>query len=125
MRESETFQYELGRISADVRAARAFQQAQLTSHWHHALSGTLKDEGLLIEGTQTSIWIATLCVRVADACFALAGAGAVYDSSPLQRRLRDLHVAAQHAVAQQRQYVAGGKLLLARSVQDAGRTIAR
>jgi catechol 2,3-dioxygenase-like lactoylglutathione lyase family enzyme len=35
-------------------------------------------------------------------CFALAGGSAVYDSSPLQRRLRDLHTAAQHATVQQR-----------------------
>jgi hypothetical protein len=33
----------------------------------------------------------------------------VYDSSPLQRRLRDLHVAAQHATVHQRHYVAAGK----------------
>jgi indole-3-acetate monooxygenase len=122
MRDSETFQYELGRISADVRSAQAFFETQTTSLWHHALAGTLNDEGLLIEGTQAAIWIATTCVRVTDACFALAGSSAVYETSPLQRRLRDMHVAAQHAVAQQRQYVAGGKLLLARSAQDAGQT---
>jgi alkylation response protein AidB-like acyl-CoA dehydrogenase len=122
MRDSETFQYELGRISADVRAAQAFHEVQTASLWHHALAGTLNDEGLLIEGTQAAIWIATSCVRIGDACFALAGSSAVYETSPLQRRLRDLHVAAQHAVAQQRQYVAGGKLLLARSASDAGQT---
>ncbi|MGY3616274.1 acyl-CoA dehydrogenase family protein [Bradyrhizobium sp. USDA 10063] len=122
MRDSETFQYELGRICADVRAAQAFYETQTANLWHHALAGTLNDEGLLIEATQAAIWIATTCVRVTDACFALAGSSAVYETSPLQRRLRDMHVAAQHAVAQQRQYVAGGKLLLARSAQDAGPT---
>jgi indole-3-acetate monooxygenase len=110
---SEAFQLELGRICADVRAARAFLQAQVASHWNHALAETLNDEALLIEGMQASVWIASICVRVADACFALAGSSAVYETSPLQRRLRDLHVAGQHATAQQRQYVAGGKLLLA------------
>jgi len=43
-------------------------------------------------------------------CFALAGGSAVYDSSPLQRRLRDLHTAAQHAAVQQRHYAAAGKI---------------
>ena len=33
-------------------------------------------------------------------------------SSPLQRRLRDLHAAAQHAAVHQRHYVGAGKLLL-------------
>jgi indole-3-acetate monooxygenase len=114
MQESEVFQLELGRTYADLRAAQAFLQAQVASHWNHALAGTLNDEALLVEGTQASAWIASTCVGVADACFALAGSSAVYDTSPLQRRLRDLHVAGQHAHVQQRQYVAGGKLLLAR-----------
>jgi indole-3-acetate monooxygenase len=112
MRESEAFQFELGRVAADLRAAQAYLRLQAAGHWQHALAGTLKDEALLTQGTQAAIWIATTCVRVADSCFSLAGSSAVYDTSPLQRRLRDLHVAAQHAVAQQRQYVGVGKLLL-------------
>jgi alkylation response protein AidB-like acyl-CoA dehydrogenase len=119
MRESEIFQAELGRVAAEVRAARAVLQIQAASHWRHALAGTLKDEALFIEGTQTAIWIATTCVRAADACFALGGGSVVYDSSPLQRRLRDLHVAAQHAAVQQRHYVGAGKLRLSRSGGDA------
>jgi alkylation response protein AidB-like acyl-CoA dehydrogenase len=113
MRESETFQFELGRVAAELRAASAFLQVQAASHWRHALAGTLRDEALLTQGTQAGIWIATTCVRVADACFALAGASAVYDSSPLQRRLRDIHTAAQHAIVQQRHYAAAGKAALA------------
>jgi alkylation response protein AidB-like acyl-CoA dehydrogenase len=112
MRESEIFQFELGRIAAELSAARAFHQVQAASHWRHALAGTLKDEALLTQGTQTGIWVATTCVRVADACFALAGGSAVYESSPLQRRMRDLHAAAQHATVHQRHYVAAGKATL-------------
>jgi alkylation response protein AidB-like acyl-CoA dehydrogenase len=116
MRDSETFQGELGRIAAELRAARAFLQVQAASHWRHALAGTLKDEALLTQATQTAIWIANTCVRAVDACFALAGSSALYETSPLQRRLRDLHVAAQHEKAQQRHYVKAGKLLLGSAV---------
>src|SRR6516165_1841700 len=112
MRDSETFQGELGRIAAELRAARAFLQVQAASHWRHALAGTLKDEALHTQGTQTAILLATTCVRAADACFALAGSSALYETSPLQRRLRDLHVVAQHYNVQQRHYVNAGKLLL-------------
>jgi alkylation response protein AidB-like acyl-CoA dehydrogenase len=49
MRASEIFQYELGRIEAELRAARAFCQVQAGSHWHHALAGTLNDEALLAQ----------------------------------------------------------------------------
>jgi indole-3-acetate monooxygenase len=116
LRESEIFQYELGRIEADLRAARALLDAQAASHWRHAVAGTLKDEALFTESTQSGIWIAAACIRIADACFALGGGVALYESSPLQRRMRDLHVAAQHAAVQQRHYVGAGALLLANAV---------
>jgi indole-3-acetate monooxygenase len=112
MRESETFQFELGRVEAELRATRAFLEAQAASHWCHALAGTLKDETLLMQATQAAIWIATTCVRGVDTCFALGGSSALYETSPLQRRLRDLHVAAQHSAGQQRHYVSAGKRLL-------------
>jgi alkylation response protein AidB-like acyl-CoA dehydrogenase len=115
MRDSELFQAELGRVAADVRAAEAFQQIQAERQWRRALAGTLKDDASLDEATQAGIWIATTCVRAIDACFALAGGSAVYETSPLQRRLRDMHVAAQHAVVHQRHYVGAGKLLLGSS----------
>lgn len=115
MRDSEAFQFELGRVSAELRAAKAFLQIQVESHWRHALAGSLKDDALLLQGTQAGIWVASTCVRVADACFSLAGGAAVYDTSPLQRRLRDLHVAAQHATVHQRGYAGAGKAALAQA----------
>jgi alkylation response protein AidB-like acyl-CoA dehydrogenase len=112
MRASEIFQYELGRIEAELKAARAFCQAQARAHWCHALAGTLNNDVLLAQGTQTAIWVTATCVRVVDACFAAGGSSALYESSPLQQRMRDLHVAAQHVGVQQRHYVNSGKLLL-------------
>jgi hypothetical protein len=61
---------------------------------------------------QSAVWLVAACVRAADTCFRLGGSGVVYASSPLQRRMRDLHTAAQHAILQQRNYVSGGRLLL-------------
>ena len=112
LRDSELFQHELGRAQALFRAAQSFFEAQAASHWHHALAGTLNGEALLAEGIQAAIWITESCVEVVRRCFALAGGAAVYDSYPLQRRLRDIEVAAQHAAVQQRHYAKAGKLLL-------------
>jgi alkylation response protein AidB-like acyl-CoA dehydrogenase len=111
-KDSEIFQYELGRIAADLRAARAFLDAQTLSHWQHALAGTLKDEALLVEGSQSAVWITAACTRVVEGCFALGGGAALYESSPLQQRSRDMHAAAHHAVVQQRHYVGAGAQLL-------------
>ena len=117
MRDSEIFQFELGRAVADLRAARALFQAQSASHWDHAVAGTRMGAALLAESSQAAVWTTTTCVRVADVCFALAGGSAVYENSPLQRRLRDLHVVGQHARLQQRHYVSAGQQLLARHGQ--------
>jgi alkylation response protein AidB-like acyl-CoA dehydrogenase len=112
LRESEIFQYELGRIEADLRAAQALFQVQAAGHWRHAVAGTLKTAALLTEGTQSALWIAATCNRIADACFALGGGAVLYESSPLQRRMRDLHAASQHATVQQRHYLGAGALLV-------------
>jgi alkylation response protein AidB-like acyl-CoA dehydrogenase len=112
LKDSELFQNELGRLSAELRAAQAFLQIQVTSHWRHALAGTLKNETQLAHGTQAAIWICATCVRIADDCFTLGCGSSVYESSPLQRRMRDLRTAAQHAAVHQRHYAGGGKLLL-------------
>ena len=76
------------------------------------LAGRLGNNTLLVEGSQAAIWTVGTCVSVVDKCFALAGSAALYDDSPLQRRMRDIHVAAQHNLVQPRHYVKAGKLLV-------------
>ena len=125
MRDSELFQAELGRIEADLNAARACLQVQVASHWDQALNGTLKREPFLTQTLRTSAWLGTTCVRVATDCFALGGSQAVYESSALQLRLRDLLVGSQHFAAQKRQYVTSGKLLLETDPAHATRLLRR
>jgi indole-3-acetate monooxygenase len=112
MRNSDVFQYELGRVHADFRAAQALFEVQVANYWQHARAGTLNSEALLAEGTQAAIWITNACVSVVRRCFSLAGGAAVYESFPLQRRLRDIEVAAQHAAVQWRHYTKAGEMLL-------------
>jgi len=112
MRDSEIFQYELGRAQAEFRAAQAMFDVQAASHWRHALAGTLNSEALPIECTQSMVWVTEACVRVVQTCFALGGGSAVFEKLPLQRRLRDVQAAAQHVTVQARHYAQAGKLLL-------------
>ncbi|MGY3618313.1 acyl-CoA dehydrogenase family protein [Bradyrhizobium sp. USDA 10063] len=123
MRDSEIFHYELGRAQAEFRAAQVLCDAQIASHWRHALAGTLSGDALLAEATQSMIWVTEACLRVIQSCFALAGGAAVSNSSPLQRRLRDMQTAAQHAGVHARHYAQAGKLLLSQGndgLQQAG-----
>jgi hypothetical protein len=87
----------------------------------HTLNPSLgKSRASCVEGQcvaeqlQAGVWITAACVCVAEGCFELAGSRTAYESSPLQRRVRDLRVAAQQVVAHPRHYVMAGAAVLAR-----------
>jgi len=112
--ETERFKEGLARLDADLMAARALLDAQITSLWRDSDGALAKDLAGLAEQLQAAVWINAACVRVAEGCFEPAGSRAVYESSSLQRRVRDLRVAAQHFAAQPRNYVTAGAAVLAR-----------
>ena len=104
MRESPIFQYELGQIDADLAAAQALLKTTADAHWTRALDGRLGEPEVIGQSLQTGIWITTACVGVTSDCYTVGGGAALYDGSPLQRRMRDMHAAAQHAVVQRQNY---------------------
>ena len=112
--ETERFKEGLARLDAELSAARALLEAQIACLWQKPERTPAKDLADLAEQLQAAVWIDAACVRVAEGCFELAGSRAVYESSSLQRRLRDLHVAAQHAAVRPRHYVTAGAAVLAR-----------
>jgi alkylation response protein AidB-like acyl-CoA dehydrogenase len=115
MRDSEIFQYELGRVQARFGAAQMVHDSLVADFWQQAQAGTLNTADSFTKATQFAIWMTETCVDVVQTCFTLAGGSAVFDSSPLQRRLRDIETAAQHAGVHQQHYAQAGKLLLSKS----------
>ena len=95
-------------------AVRALLGAQIARVWQNPERAAGKDLARVAEQRQAAVWITSACVRVAEGCFELAGSRAVYESSSLQRRVRDLRVAAQHVAAHPRNYVAAGAAVFAR-----------
>jgi alkylation response protein AidB-like acyl-CoA dehydrogenase len=95
-------------------AARALLEGQITRVWQNPERAAGKDLTRVAEQLQAAVWITATCLRVAEGCFELAGSRAVYESSPLQRRMRDLRVAAQHMAVHPRHYVTAGAAMLAR-----------
>jgi indole-3-acetate monooxygenase len=112
--ETERFKEGLARLDADLMAARALLEAQITRVWQNPERAAGKDLTRVAEQLQAAVWITATCLRVAEGCFELAGSRAVYESSPLQRRMRDLRVAAQHMAVHPRHYVTAGAAMLAR-----------
>lgn len=120
MRDSAIFQMELGHLEADLMAGRAMLEKQSQVLWREAVAGNvvLSNAPLLASCFQTSTWITALCVRVVDECYRLGGGTALYESSPLQRRLRDIHAAMQHVAVQPASYQRCGAIRLGHKVHD-------
>ena len=112
--ETERFKEGLARLDAELMAARALLEAQIDRVWRNPKRSTGKDLTRVAEQLQAAVWISAACLRVAEGCFELAGSRVVYESSSLQRRVRDLRVAAQHAAVHPRHYVTAGAAALAR-----------
>jgi indole-3-acetate monooxygenase len=112
--ETERFNEGLARLDAELMAARALLEAQIIRVWQNPEQPMGQDLARVAEQRQAAVWITSACVRVAEGCFELAGSRAVYESSPLQRRVRDLRVAAQHVTVHPRHYVTAGAAVLAR-----------
>jgi alkylation response protein AidB-like acyl-CoA dehydrogenase len=108
LRDSPIFQHEFGRIGAAQRAARALLDVQAANHWRRAVEGTLDAKADFAESLQASAWIHAACAGVVSACYTLGGSSVVLNTSPLQRRLRDIHAARQHVFAQERFYAIAG-----------------
>ncbi len=112
LKDSPVFQHEIGRLDAELRAARALTRTQVEQQWSRALTGTLDGKADLAEALQGSAWVHAGCTNVVSGCYTLGGSSAIMNSSPLQRRLRDVHAARQHFFAQERFYGVAGKGVL-------------
>ena len=104
MRESPIFQYELGRLDAELSAAVALMERCADSHWSLAVDGRLNDPAAMPRSLQAGVWITLACQGIASDAFNLGGGSALYDGSPLQRRMRDMHAGSQHALVQKQNY---------------------
>jgi indole-3-acetate monooxygenase len=112
LRESPVFQQEFGRLGAELRAAHALLQVQAENQWRRSVAGTLDSKADYIEALQATAWIHAACTEVVSGCYTLGGASSIMSASPLQRRLRDVHAARQHVVAQERFYASAGRYAL-------------
>jgi len=112
MTQSPIFQYELGQLDADLAAAEALLAATAQANWARALKGEAGRPAAANESFRAGVWITQTCLKIAGGAFNLAGGSALYDASPLQRRMRDLNAGAQHAVVQRQNYQGVGAVRL-------------
>ena len=110
--ERPATQGDVARAEAGLLAARAFLERALDDAWRTACADRppqLEERrALRLAATHATLSAA----EVVDRLYHLAGGTAVYQSSPLQRVFRDVHVATQHAMVAARTYELMGRLRL-------------
>jgi indole-3-acetate monooxygenase len=110
--ERTTVQAEVARCEAALRAARALLLHEGHQAWEAAESGgEMSTEHRL--GMRLAASHATaVAAEVVTAMYNAGGGSSIYDSNPLQRRFRDVHVATQHMMVAPATWELGGRMLL-------------
>ncbi|KAA8889079.1 hypothetical protein F3087_08835 [Nocardia colli] len=113
--EDPVIQRTVGRAQAAIRAARESTRAVFDTYVDRRLRGD--DLSLLpvagrCELHQQAVWAANTCRDTVDDLFRIAGASAIYESSPIQRLWRDINVLNQHLYLRDTQHENAGKLAL-------------
>ena len=105
-------QTEIARAEASLRAARRFLLGELADAWDTAVAGGQVDVPVRARIRLACVHAAQTSAQVVDTAYTLAGGTSVYETSPLQRCLRDAHVATQHLMVSPRLNETLGKLLV-------------
>jgi alkylation response protein AidB-like acyl-CoA dehydrogenase len=97
LRENNAIQMHIGRAEARLRAAKAYLLASTRDAWAEASTLSEGEVGLerRIDMRAASTHAIGEAEKVVDICYRLAGANAIFDSQPFERRFRDLHTVTQ------------------------------
>ncbi|HWJ40688.1 MAG TPA: acyl-CoA dehydrogenase family protein [Candidatus Limnocylindrales bacterium] len=112
--ESPLFQYRVGNADASLRAARNLLRNQADTVWNSAVAGI----PVSIDGRAPVMaaitWAVHTCAAVVDTCYKAGGGTSPYDSSPLQRCMRDIQTLTQHAAVAESWLTTSGATILGR-----------
>jgi alkylation response protein AidB-like acyl-CoA dehydrogenase len=103
---------EVATAEARLRSARAFFYETIDAAWSLALDRAPPSLEARRDMRLATTHAVQASIQVVDAMYTLAGGSAVYETSPLQRHLRDVHVASQHIMVSSNTLETIGQLLL-------------
>jgi alkylation response protein AidB-like acyl-CoA dehydrogenase len=112
LKERQVVQMHVAQAEALLRSARAFLYDTVSEVWEATVVGheiTIAQRALLrLAATQA----AGSAAQAIDLMYHTAGTSAIWDTSPLQRYFRDVHVLTQHAVLASPLYEIIGRVFL-------------
>jgi alkylation response protein AidB-like acyl-CoA dehydrogenase len=109
---SPLFQYRLGHAATSLRAARGILRAEADAVWANAVAERVASPADRARAMGANTWAAQIAASVVDACYTAGGGTSPYDTSPLQRCLRDIHTLTQHAAVAESWLSGAGASLL-------------
>ena len=112
LRDRPLVQGRVGLAEAMVKAARYFVVSSLDRCWSAVCSDVNNYSEELAQLRLSIAYAINQSVEAVDLVFRAAGTNSIYTANPLERRFRDIHVAAQHYAAFPIHYEYAGKVLM-------------
>jgi len=116
--ERPATQAQLAQAEAALRAARVLLYAAVDAAWEAARAGSAIPLALRVDLRLAATHAVTTSAAAVDAAYSLGGGSVIYESSPLQRRFRDVHAATQHMLVGPSTWELAGRALLGLDVDD-------
>jgi alkylation response protein AidB-like acyl-CoA dehydrogenase len=110
------FQLDLANADTELRAARALVHEVTDEVWAAATAGEELSMDLRARVRAAGVWCAARAAATVEAAYAAGGGTSLYDHSPLQRRLRDIHALTQHFLVRRNTLVTAGAVLAGEDV---------
>ena len=109
--ERPMIQIQIAQAQAQLRAARTLLLDVAHETWNLLLKGEVISLHQRAHIRLVANHVTSKSAKVVDTMYNTAGSNAIWDSSPLQRTFRDIHVLTQHAVVAPPIYELAGRVL--------------
>jgi indole-3-acetate monooxygenase len=109
--DSPLFHYRLAHAETSLRAARELLMAESRAVWQSSLAGRVPTPPEMARVVGSVAWAAQTSASIVDTCYTAGGGTAPYNSSSLQRHLRDIHTLTQHAAVNEAMLSRAGAFL--------------
>lgn len=112
LRDSAAVQGILGHMAARLRAARSFLLQSAAEIWSDLAAGQALGHDHSLTLRMASTFAIHESLAIVDAAYHEAGATAIFDAGPFERRLRDMHAVAQQIQGRRANFELVGQHLL-------------
>lgn len=117
IQESQWLQLAIAKAEWKYRQARAFYYEALQDLWSTLASGEKLTQAQTVAVHLSMVGAMENCTEVVDAMYRAAGSASLYARNSLDRRLRDIHTAAQHTTFATDRVADDGKWFLGMDVR--------